>query len=57
MTEPWLSMHSFIMISGMNGSGVAELLCHSIIVTSDLFYDGTMDDYVHCHHDIWYEWV
>ncbi len=53
MIEQWMNMYAFILMSAMNGSRVAKLLCHSIIAISDMFYDGIMDDYVHSHHDIW----
>ncbi len=48
---------SLVVISALNGSSVAEKQLHSITATWNMFYDGTMDGYVHFGHDICYEWV
>ncbi len=42
-------MYSFIMLSGTNGSRVAELLFYAVIMTSDVFNDGIMDECVLFH--------
>ncbi len=49
MMEPSINMGPVIMISGMNGSKVAEEQPHSIVETSGLFYVGTIDEYVLFH--------
>ncbi len=46
-----------VMISAMNMSSVTEQLVHSIIVTWNMFHDGSIDGCVHFGHDICYEWV
>ena len=55
MMDPWMDVCYLVMISAMNGSSVAEYLLHTIIVTWNMFYDGSMGGCVLFLYDICYE--
>ncbi len=57
MMDPWMNVSTLVMIFAMNGSSVAEQLLHSIIVTWNMFDDGSIDGCVHYGHDIFYECI